>query len=70
MEEEWRSILGYENYEVSDLGKVRNVKSGRILKPQLVKDGYLRLELRNPVKMLNIHRLVLQSFLPTEEENF
>jgi hypothetical protein len=30
--EEWRQIEGYENYSVSDLGNVRNDKTGRILK--------------------------------------
>ena len=31
--EEWRSIDGYLNYQVSNLGRVRNSKTGRILKP-------------------------------------
>ena len=66
--EEWKPIVGYENYEVSNLGQVRNVKSGRILKPQMDKDGYLRLELQNPKKIFRVHRLVLQTFLPTEED--
>ena len=30
-------IDGFEKYEVSNLGKVRNIKSGRILKPYLTK---------------------------------
>ena len=30
--EEWKDILDYENYEVSNLGNVRNKKTGRILK--------------------------------------
>ena len=35
-------IEGFDNYEVSNLGKVRNIKSGRILKPSLHKNGYSR----------------------------
>ena len=33
IQEEWRSISGYANYQVSNIGRVRNIKSGRILKP-------------------------------------
>lgn len=33
MKEIWKEIIGYEGlYEVSNLGKVRNMKTGRILK--------------------------------------
>ena len=37
--EEWKDILDYENYEVSNLGNVRNKKTGRILK-SYNKGGY------------------------------
>ena len=30
--EVWRNITGFENYELSSFGKVRNTKTGRILK--------------------------------------
>ena len=30
--EEWRSISGYINHQVSTIGRVRNTSSGRILK--------------------------------------
>ena len=35
-------IVGFENYEVSNLGKVRNIKSGKVLKPHLNHKGYLK----------------------------
>ena len=35
-------IEGFEKYEVSNLGKVRNIKSGRMLKPHLNHNGYLK----------------------------
>ena len=28
----WKNITGFENYELSSFGKVRNTKTGRILK--------------------------------------
>ena len=33
-EEIWRTIENYENYEVSTFGRVRNKKTGRILRVQ------------------------------------
>jgi hypothetical protein len=70
VEEEWRPIVGYEGlYEVSDLGRVKGLKRGKILKPSPDKDGYLTLILCNKgEKMCRVHRLVLQSFQPTEED--
>jgi hypothetical protein len=35
MEETFRKIDGYENYEISDHGNVRNTKTGRILKNKI-----------------------------------
>jgi len=67
MEEEWRPILGYD-YEVSNLGNVRN-KKGKIMKLQTNKDGYLNIIIRisNDRKTFKVHRLVLQTFLPIDE---
>lgn len=58
-------IDGFENYEVSNLGKVRNIKSGRILKPQLHRDGYLRYNLwkNNKQKNLFLHRIIATAFI-------
>lgn len=32
MEEIWKSIEGYENYNVSNLGNIINITTGKILK--------------------------------------
>jgi len=65
LSEEWKDIKDYENYEVSDQGRVRNKKTGRILKPWKCTSGYLEVYLasngKHEVKL--IHRLVAQSFL-------
>jgi len=70
VEEEWRPIVGYDGkYEVSDLGRVKGLKRGKILKPSPDKYGYLQVNLcNNDVKTCFVHRLVLQTFQPTEEE--
>lgn len=42
MLEEWRPVVGFEGlYEVSDLGGVKSLRTGRILKPATnIKSGY------------------------------
>ena len=42
MQYEYKTIEGYENYEISSLGNVRNKKTGRILKQALSSNGYYR----------------------------
>lgn len=71
MEEIWKPITGYGGkYEVSNLGNVKSFviyKNGRIIKPSNT-DGYLRVMLYdNGRKTFTVHRLVLQTFLPIEE---
>lgn len=63
-------IEGFDNYEVSNLGKVRNIKSGRILKPSLNKNGYLRLWLckNNKRKHLYLHRIIATAFIDNPDE--
>ena len=58
-------IEGFENYEVSNLGKVRNIKSGIMLKPWITKDGYLRhcLYKHNKRKNLLLHRIIATAFI-------
>ncbi len=62
--EEWRSISGYVNYQVSNIGRVRNATSGRTLKQHEAK-GYMYVSLcQNSVgKKHRVHRLVGQEFL-------
>jgi hypothetical protein len=67
--ESWLPIVGYDGkYEVSDFGNVKNVKTGRILKPSTNKNGYCQICLFNKCnKTCYVHRLVLLAFLPIEE---
>ena len=62
-------IEGFEKYEVSNLGKVRNIKSGRILKPSLNKNGYLMHHLYGYDKQeyLPLHRIVATAFIDNPE---
>lgn len=70
MKEIWKEILGYEGlYEVSNLGKVRNKKTGRILKLRGNKKKYWRIVLCKDgvCKEYKLHRLVAQAFLPNPQ---
>lgn len=62
-------VEGFEKYEVSNLGRVRNVKSGRILKPRLRRDGYLEhlLYKNNKQKHLLLHRILATAFVDNPE---
>ena len=42
----WKTVENYENYEVSSLGKVRNVVTNKMLKPSN-KAGYYHVSLTN-----------------------
>lgn len=53
-------------YEVSNYGKVRNIKTKRVLKPVAHKNGYLFACLCNHGKqaIVSVHRLVAIAFIP------
>ena len=65
IEEEWRSIRGFPNSEISSIGRIRNVKTGLILKPRSDTGCYLRINLceKNIKKKLCVHRLVAQELI-------
>ena len=63
--EDWRSIDGYINYQVSNIGRVRNSKTGKMLKQHLGTSGYYALGLFKKVerKYHAMHQLVAHDFL-------
>lgn len=73
--EVWKTIQGFEDYEVSNMGRVRNIadvdvlgrkRHRRILKPGLCSSGYYQVQLSNAGKpsRLLVHRLVASHFIP------
>ena len=67
----WRNISGYEGiYQVSNKGRVRSIRDGKILilKP-CKRNGYLMIGLRKngAHKNFQVHRLVAQAFIPNPE---
>ena len=67
MEEIWRTIEGFEDYQVSNLGRVKSLKYNkeRIMKPGVGSHGYvhvgLRLNGKRSTKM--VHQLVAVAFI-------
>jgi len=57
-------ILGFENYCVSNFGNVKNVKTGRLLKPQKNRYSTIGLNKNNKRVTCSIHRLVANAFIP------
>ena len=65
MYEIFMPIESYEDtYAVSNLGRVKNIKTGRILKQSKENTGYMRVKLfkNNKGKHYSVHRLVLETF--------
>ena len=62
--ERWLPAEGYPNYEISDLGRIRNQK-GQILKPHLTAKGYQRIQLTVNGNRSNrlVHSLVAEAFV-------
>lgn len=51
-------------YQVSDTGKVRNIKTGRILNGTIDQDGYIKIHITKPEnKVLFVHRMVAETYL-------
>lgn len=66
LEEIWKKIEGYEDlYVVSNLGKIKNMVTGRVLKGHINKDGYTVITLTKDKKpkYFYLHRIVAIHFI-------
>ena len=63
MTEVWKAVVSYADYEVSNLGRVKHVPSGRMLRPGRGSHGYLGISLGRNNHHL-VHRLMAVAFLP------
>ena len=68
--EAWMLVDGYDNYEVSSIGRVRNNVTGRILKSRVNTKGYVDIGLSKDGqhKKHEIHRLVARAFCRNDDE--
>ena len=67
--EEWKIIERFNNYEVSNLGRVRNIKKNKLMTISKKPNGYcvVKLSKDNVAKECKIHRLVAIAFIPNPE---
>ena len=68
-EEVWVDIIDFPGYQVSNTGKVRNIKDFRLLGQQLNKAGYYTVILRRDLESYTclVHRLVAIAFIPNPD---
>lgn len=59
---QWRNIVGFEKYSVSESGLVKNNETGLILKQGSCGSGYLHVKLHGTYNKL-VHRLVAEAFI-------
>ena len=74
MKEIWKPIKDYENYQISNFGRVKSLNYNRTGKERILKSlmdryGYLLVNLckNGDVKKFKIHRLVAIAFIPNPE---
>jgi hypothetical protein len=65
----WKRIVGYNNYEVNEMGEVRNWHRDTMLTPSKTQKGYWVVELWEKGKRSKklVHRLVAEAFIPNPE---
>ena len=68
MEEIWKTIEEFPNYEVSNMGQIRNKTTGHIRKPR-VHRGYCDINImKNNTRIYRrVHRLVAIAFIPNPD---
>lgn len=64
----WKTIPTFETYEASNLGRVRNKKTGKVLRPNKNSKGYRHVLLYRNCKddrhTVGVHRAVAMAWLP------
>lgn len=65
--ETFKKIEEFNNYSISNLGNVRNDKTGRILKQYIKPSGYKQVQLGAKTTPQYVHRLVGKAFIPNNE---
>jgi len=70
MEEVWKDIKKFEgHYQVSNLGRIKSIKSDIIMKQNFKRNGYLNIKLckNNKEYYLSVHRIVAENFIDNPE---
>ena len=69
--EKWKIIDRFSDYEISDIGRVRNTKTKYILSNKNIKNGYIQagLCINGKASRQAVHRLVAVTFVPNPDNN-
>ena len=65
---EWKVLIKYPNYLISEYGEIKNRWNGKIIKPTISKKGYLRIDLSYN-KHIPVHKLVYETFVGKINKN-
>lgn len=67
--EVWQPIQGYENYFISNHGRVYSILKKKLLKQELVRGYYYRVKITTSHKYVHfrVHRLVASAFIPNPD---
>ena len=70
MAEIYVNIAGFPNYQVSNFGNVKNMKTGRVLKQISDGGGYKKVDITNndgKKETKRVHNLMAKAFIPNPE---
>lgn len=68
--EKWLKVKGYEErYEISDMGRIRRLSDGGLMRPAINQNGYQHIVLSKDgvAKDFRVHRLVAEHFIENKE---
>jgi len=67
--EVWKFVENSNVYQISNLGRFKNIETNNVYRPRLDRYGYLKLSFKNNGKLVykTIHRLVAEAFIPNLE---
>lgn len=68
----WKPIRDFSTYAISNYGRVKNIRTGRIMHLSETTGGYLQISLRKDGRYYDkrVHRLVAYAFLSNEYDNY
>jgi hypothetical protein len=70
--EVWKDVAGYAGiYQISSLGRLKNIRRHRMMNPSINGSGYVVASLSKDGKcsMVRVHRLVAKAFLPQKHSD-
>ena len=69
MTEQWKQIPEFLDYECSNMGKIKNIKTNKLLKLTPHSGGYIRITIKNEkyTKQFAVHRIVALTWIENSE---